>query len=152
MRSRKKKNFRRGTLMKVQLTKLKRRSNPENPAYPLISDGQGVIGEFKVPTPALIKYWEEEVEVPEGDPYYEIAGELKPIIGHPILVGDLPTGIRTSRIRSYYVHEKPDEHPDKLVLPANFPIKEVEGLDMNKLDKGDMILATMNSLYLVRPY
>ena len=52
----------------------------------------------------------------------------------------------TSRIRSIYEHETNDGY-DKLVLPANFP--SAADLKIPELKKGDVLLGTMNSVYLL---
>lgn len=131
--------------MKVQLIKINRRENAENKMWPMINDGQSVIGELKVPNE---KY--NDVTFNENSSY-DVIETPRAVLGKCLMVGSLPAGIRTSMIRSYYVHDDADNHPDKLVLPAEFPREELANLNMSKLEKGDILYLTMNSLYLARP-
>jgi hypothetical protein len=131
--------------MKVTLVKVNRRLNAENNGWPMISDGQAVVGELRVPNE---KYSATTFNDNES---YSPVDTPRAVLGECLMVGKLPAGIRTSKIRSYYVHNDADNHPDKLVLPSEFPREELVDLDMNKLEKGDILYLTMNSLYLARP-
>lgn len=72
----------------------------------------------------------------------------KPKIGMPfyIVTEDELEGVRTSRVKSFYVH---DTNNDKLVLPSDFP--DARDLDFSKvnLKSGEMLIATCNSIYMV---
>jgi len=131
--------------MKVTLLKINRRANPEDSGWPIISDGEHVTGELKVPNE---KY--NEITFNENASY-DVVDSPRGVLGKCLMVGELPSGIRTSMIRSYYVHDDPDNHPDKLVLPKGFPIEELASFNMDNLQKGDILYLTMNSLYLARP-
>lgn len=136
--------------MKAQFIKLTRRVDAENLDYPMVSNGQGVIGQIKIPLQKMIDNDEYTSEMLHVNEAYEIATEGRPIIGYPIMAGDMPYGIRTSRIRSYYIHED-KSGADKLVLPSEFDRDKLSLVNFNGLEKGDILYLTMNSLYLARP-
>jgi hypothetical protein len=56
--------------------------------------------------------------------------------------------LRTSKIMSVYEVDEKSSF-DKLVLPSDFP--EPLKLDIPELQQKDILFATMNSLYLLRP-
>ena len=143
--------------MKVTICKLTRRLNPENPMPPMVNPGQGVTGEFMVPTDKGIELMESDnadlTELTIND-IYAPAETFRPKIGYPVYVKGAAyyDYLRTSRIRSYYIHETDGADPDKLVLPKDFPLEDAAHISLEGLEKGDMLLATMNSIYIARPY
>ena len=141
--------------MKVRMVKVTRRKNPENKSPAQISTGKGFVGDLQVPTAELLDYWERTRAGEDIDPdvldgkLYEVSEDGTPIIGAPVLIGRLPWGLMTSRIRSFY---KEGSDNDKLVVPSDFPREELEKLDMTNLEEGDMLFLTMNSVYWAREY
>ena len=76
-----------------------------------------------------------------------VLGEYNEIvIGERFEVARGANYINTSAVKSIYVHGS--ESFDKLMLPAGFP--EPEFLDFPELKDGDTLIATMNSVYLLR--
>lgn len=103
--------------MKATITKLQRRKDPENKTAPLVYDGESFIGIYEIP----------------------------PKVGRSFYLKTSPAGwIQTSVVRSVFVQ---DTNQDKLVLPEDFP--DALHLDTSnvKLLPGEMLVATMNSLY-----
>ena len=68
-------------------------------------------------------------------------------IGKPFILESYRDWFRTSNIRSIYQHEDASDN-DKLILPKNFPI--ASDLDIPELKNKDILLATMNSIYLLQ--
>ena len=83
---------------------------------------------------------------------YEYTGKLyfgdKIVIDEPVFILDNETRelFNTSRIRTIYEY-KPESNNDKLVL-TDFPA--AADLDIPELVEGDILLGTMNSVYLLR--
>lgn len=140
-----------------RLTKLGRLPEPENPNPPMIYNGESGSGYIRVLTQEFVNHMENED--PEKGEFmgiqWETQSELKPRIGSVVIAEGYGRWIRTSVVRSYYVHEDPNgyaEHPDKLVLPGNFPIETLVKMtpDDWKFEPGDVVMCTMNSMYLAR--
>jgi hypothetical protein len=133
------------------LVKLSRHQNPENQNRAPVAVGTGGLGYVRVLTDEMIKALEDDSIDQKNIIQWEAQLEAKPKIGSVFYVGDVGNWLRTSVIRSYYVHDDPEgyaEHPDKLVLPKEFPIQS--NAFMPELVAGDIVLCTMNSLYLCR--
>lgn len=64
-----------------------------------------------------------------------------------ILIKDAYDYFATSFVKSFYVNT-PDSENDKLILPSAFDTK-VE-LDLSQVKYNDIMIATMNSIYLLR--
>jgi len=131
------------------LQKLERRPDPENPAPPQVRDGFGSCGYLRTFTDELIAHFEkhedDDVEF-KGIPW-EVHKTFKPKINSIVHDGNL----RTSLVKGYYEHDKKkieETGLDKIILPAGFPISAKTYIP--ELEDGDIILVTMNSLYLCR--
>jgi hypothetical protein len=92
--------------------------------------------------------------VPSGDSY-EGTEVNPPEIGSSYHLRDCSQGgylcaeyFHSSTVKSIYIHDSEDY--DKLVLPIDFP-KTAIHLNIPIMEKGEMLLATMNSVYLVQP-
>lgn len=85
---------------------------------------------------------------------WEQQNDLQPKIGFPVkfLANKMDAGtLRTSAVRSYYKHEgDSSDHPDKLVLPSEFPSDDLLYMDFPVMKKGDYLLATANSIYFAQ--
>jgi hypothetical protein len=138
--------------MNVKITKLNRRIDPENPFPAQVNDGQSVIGAFMVPTEEAIDWMKQEDDVQPPEKLWEEPEALIPKINEPILIrsDDNWAYLRTSKVRSYYVHETDGSEPDKLILPKDFPVHSIHDLPQDLLVPGDLLMATMNSIYLLR--
>jgi hypothetical protein len=136
------------------LIKLRRRHDAENKRPPAVRDGSRHSGYVRVLTDEVVSLMKDDLDVDTSHLIqWECQKEAKPKIGSVFMVDGVGTWLRTSVIRSYYVHDDPEgyaEHPDKLVLPEGFPIGSIEAFPL--LQSGDIILCTMNSLYLCREY
>ena len=84
-------------------------------------------------------------EVPEGEPTIDRTELRCGDVAFLDCVGG--SFFHTSRVRSIYIHDD-ESHNDKLVLPSNFP--NASDLKIPELNKGDVLLGTMNSVYLCR--
>ena len=129
-----------------QLIKLSRRSDART-----VRDGEGGAGYVRVLTNEKIKHLKDE----DGTEFlgldWECQKVARPKIGSVFMVAGAGRWLRTSLVESYYVHDDPDNyktHPDKLVLPPGFPIETATSFP--ELKPGDVVLCTMNSLYLCR--
>lgn len=87
--------------------------------------------------------------IPEDEKYYGCFLE-PPTVGHSFLffVPNIDDILGTSTVRSLYSPSATLQGGDKLVLPAGFP--EPEKLEIPELLENDILIATMNSLYLLR--
>ena len=77
----------------------------------------------------------------EGDLAYPLE------IGKVCLLGTISRYFHTSIVRSIYEHLSESEL-DRLILPKDFPMSQ--DLNVPELRRGDILLATMNSVYLLR--
>lgn len=150
------------------VVKLGRKSNPENPSPPQVYSGFRLYGtRMKKWHPKLSELMSKEYETEDdqADAVVALAKELggehkltieaeddRPNIGEPLWFygRGIYDWLQTSVIRSYYVHEDGDNHPDKLVLPSEFPMEDLVNMDMPLMEKGDMLLCTMNSIYFAQ--
>jgi hypothetical protein len=76
------------------------------------------------------------------------AEKFVPQIGQCVLIQGLGLfdHVRTSRIEDFYIHDDYDNSKDKITLkPENAFL-----LNNIKFDKGDVLLVTLNSLYLLK--
>lgn len=135
--------------IKYILKKLKKRmTGKEGMLYP----GYSEIGYAKALTDELLNFSKENPEAIKSDydkPQWEWQKEAKPKIGCPFLIhgGGVSDWVRTSTVKSYYVCDDPENHPDKLVLPKDFPIEDISSIP--EMKKGDLLIATRNSIYLL---
>lgn len=135
------------------MTKISGHQNPENRHSNPIRPGTTCSGFVRVFTDECVKFMEENGEESkefDGIPW-ECQMKAKPKIGSVFYVGGLNSWGRTSIVRGYYKHEDSEgyaEHPDKLVLPSEFPIESAANLPPLEVD--DIVICTMNSLYLCR--
>ncbi|MDD3412511.1 MAG: hypothetical protein PHY47_00760 [Lachnospiraceae bacterium] len=82
---------------------------------------------------------------------WEEQDTLVPKIGWPVYFrpNRMDAGwLRTSNIRSYYIHESEDG-TDKLVLPKEIQ-EEAMHLEFPEMSKGDVLLCTANSIYYAK--
>ena len=79
--------------------------------------------------------------------YFGTISKNKIEIGEPVFLQNYKEWFHTSRIRSAYQHEDSSDN-DKLILPKDFPI--ASDLNIPELKTKDILLATMNSVYLLR--
>lgn len=138
--------------MKVAIKKLTRRVNPESNFSTLVPTGMVGFGDFGVMKENTTSQ-DSETEINPNDPEnYDYPEELFARLGKCIMVGapNSDLWLRTSKIRSYYIHDGDGTHPDKLVLPKEFPIEDSVAVSTEELEPGNMLLATQNSIYLVR--
>ena len=88
------------------------------------------------------------------DRQWEEQEDLQPKIGWPIYCrgNRISAGyVRTSAVRSYYKHlADSSDHPDKLVLPAEFPEDDLYNFKMPEMKEGDYLIATANSIYYLQ--
>ena len=138
--------------MEVVIQKLTRRKDAENPHWSLVPTGALAMGAFGVMKKDLVNEGDISATNPNDPDNYDYPNHLFARIGQCVMVNSPPSDrfLRTSRIRSYYIHETDGTHPDKLVLPQGFPIEDLKDLKLDNLIAGDMLLATQNSIYLVR--
>jgi hypothetical protein len=124
---------------RFKIHKLGRRANPENPEPPQVSDG------LVFESPTLAAYVPLMTSI--GAKEWCVQKDLRPLIDSPIQFREDGVGgvLTISRVRSYYKHCDKGEHPDKLVLPKDFPIEE--NIEIPKMKDGDYLIATMNSIY-----
>ena len=136
-----------GGIMKVKITKLRRRNDPMMKRAPSIFNGETYVGKLGVPSKALIDYWNGKGDCPSIDNAVEYVDKLEPIIGYPIFVGGFITGMRTSCIKSI---QRPGTENDKLILPKDFSIEDEELLlEFLNGFEDDMLLVTLNSFYKI---
>lgn len=138
--------------MKVVIKKITRRLNPELNFPVLVPTGAVGFGDFGIMKEKTAVEGVEEGINPNDPENYDYPDTLFARVGQCVMIGTPGSDhwIRTSRIRSYYVHETDGSHPDKLVLPKGFPVEDCAQLSLEELEPGDMLLATQNSIYLVR--
>lgn len=131
------------------LKKLTRHDSPMNKVKPMVNTGDHCVGRA---------YVIGEENDPKNTEVQEVA---KPKIGKAFMVhgNGLFNFLRTSMVIGIYNHSEEEINEtgvDKLVLPSGFPASagdKVSGSwDNLKLEEGDILLSTLNSIYLVRKY
>jgi len=120
-------------MITATVTKISRRTNPENPAFARIFNGESFSGTLNLPSSDLMKYWDtikdlsgeeaDKIDVP-NELYLEADNfELK--IGYPFLLGP-GFRFRSRRIRDYIILGKENiTGKDKMILPSSFPIQDI---------------------------
>lgn len=123
--------------MKGTVTKINRREDPEHTAPPAFEDLQQQGGSMSI------------VIIEDGDKDNHIDDyNIDNLIGNMLFIADHKTFLRTSPIKSIYEHTASSGR-DKLVLPDGFPTVTFGNLP--ELYDNDILVATMNSVYLIRP-
>ncbi len=133
------------------LKKLQRKLDPENLNPPMVMDGTGGSGFVRVFTDEAIKHHlkDDDTEF-EGIPW-ECQKNALPKIDSVFCVSGHGRWLRTSLVKGFYIYDEKliaETGKDKLVLPANFPVEANQHIP--KLEDQDILIVTMNSLYLCR--
>ena len=119
--------------------KLGRRSDAYHNGISAVSDGQI----FGPSTAHVYRYNEQDIDkrVVKQDIFIPEIGQCVWIQGR-----GFRDYVRTSIIEDFYIHDDTENSKDKIVLkPENAHL-----LETTKFNKGDVLLVTMNSLYLLK--
>lgn len=131
--------------------KLGRRADAFHDGYPAVGNGRLFYGwEVKAGIVPVLK--DENGDSHIGRAEFTEDGKLIPKIDHcvGIYISHWNSGfnfLRTSKIQDFYIHGDYENSKDKMVItnPENAML-----LDGVKFEDGDIVLFTMNSIYLLR--
>ena len=126
--------------MTYRIYKLGRKQEAENKNPSMLYDGF----QFSGATIRTKKVNLEETEYITG--MDEPIEKLEDLVGHAAYFSGphMYDFVRTSVVRHVY------EHGDELNLPEGFPESDLERLEYPELKNGDILVATMNSIYLAK--
>lgn len=128
--------------MKYTVYKLGRKQETENKAPSQVYDGK----QFSEGTIGVMKLNDFETEFLTGE--VEKLEKLEDLVGHSayFLGPHMYDYVRTSIVRHVYKHGDSPE----MNLPDGFPESDLERLEYPELKEGDILVATMNSIYLAQ--